>query len=65
MGREARRSRLARRWEPRHLRLRLLSTATQLVTTARRQYLRFAAHWPWTDLITDAIERLHALPNPE
>ncbi|GGN44785.1 hypothetical protein GCM10011578_096110 [Streptomyces fuscichromogenes] len=24
-----------------------------------------AAHWPWTDVITDALDRLHALPNPE
>ncbi|WP_405719940.1 IS1380 family transposase [Streptomyces sp. NBC_01537] len=53
-----------RRWEPRRLRLRLFSAAAQLVTTARRRHLRFAAHWPWTDLITNAIERLHALPNP-
>lgn len=49
----------ARLWEPR--RLRLLSTAAQLVTTGRR-YLRLAQHWPWTDVITDALDRLHALP---
>lgn len=53
-----------RRWEPRRLRLRLFSAAAQLVTTARRQHLRFARHWPWTDVITDAIARLEALPNP-
>ncbi|PZT73842.1 MULTISPECIES: IS1380 family transposase [unclassified Streptomyces] len=53
-----------RRWEPRRLRLRLFSAAAQLVTTARRRHLRFAGHWPWTDLITDAIARLEALPNP-
>lgn len=35
-----------RRWEPRRLRLRLFSAAAQLVTTTRRQYLRFANHWP-------------------
>ncbi|MFD9073299.1 IS1380 family transposase [Streptomyces lasiicapitis] len=54
----------ARRWEPRRLRLRLFSAAAQLVTTGRRRYLKFARHWPWTDVITDAIQRLDTLPNP-
>jgi hypothetical protein len=54
----------ARLWEPRRLRFRLFSTAAQLVTTGRRRYLRLAKHWPWTDVITDALDRLHALPNP-
>ncbi|WP_406272422.1 IS1380 family transposase [Streptomyces sp. NBC_00191] len=54
----------ARLWEPRRLRIRLFSAAAQLVTTARRRHLKFATHWPWTDVITDAIERLQALPNP-
>ncbi|WP_435848618.1 transposase [Streptomyces javensis] len=49
---------------PRRLRLRLLSAAAQLVTTARRRHLRFARHWPWTDVITEAIQRLAALSNP-
>ncbi|MFE1177533.1 IS1380 family transposase [Streptomyces sp. NPDC058773] len=53
-----------RRWEPRRLRLRLFSAAAQLVTTGRRRHLRFTHHWPWTDVITDAIRRLDALPNP-
>ncbi|MBM9623796.1 IS1380 family transposase [Streptomyces zhihengii] len=53
-----------RRWEPRRLRLRLFSAAAQLVTTARRRHLRFARHWPWTHMITDALARLEALPNP-
>ncbi|MDX2565304.1 IS1380 family transposase [Streptomyces sp. TX20-6-3] len=53
-----------RRWEPRRLRLRLFSAAAQLVTTARRRHLRFARHWPWTDVITAALARLEALPNP-
>ncbi|MBB1247346.1 transposase, partial [Streptomyces durbertensis] len=39
-----------RRWEPRSLRFRLLSAAAQIVTTARRRHLRFARHWPWTDV---------------
>ncbi len=53
-----------RRREPRRLRFLLLSAAAQIVTTARRRYLRFAGHWPWTDVITDALARLEALPNP-
>jgi hypothetical protein len=54
----------ARLWEPRRLRLRLFSTAAQLVTTGRRRILRLARHWPWTHLITDALARLDTLPNP-
>lgn len=27
-------------------------------------HIRFARHWPWTDVITEAIQRLAALPNP-
>lgn len=50
---------LARLSEPRRLRLRLFSTAAQLVTTGRR-YLRLARRWPWTDVITDALDRLQA-----
>lgn len=53
-----------RRWEPRRLRLRLFSAAAQLVATGRRRHLRFARHWPWADVITSAIQRLAALPNP-
>lgn len=53
-----------RLWEPRRLCLRLFSTAAQLVTTGRRRTLRLAHHWPWTRLITDALARLDALPNP-
>ncbi|WP_326809705.1 IS1380 family transposase [Streptomyces scopuliridis] len=53
-----------RRWEPKKLRLRLFSAAAQLVTTGRRHWLRFTARWPWTDIITHAIDRLHTLPNP-
>jgi hypothetical protein len=42
----------ARRWEPKRLRLRLFSAA------ARRTRLHFAAHWPFTDVITTALARL-------
>ena len=54
----------ARLWEPRRLRFRLFSAAGQLVTTGRRRILRLARHWPWTDEITAALERLALLPNP-
>ncbi|MCP3820230.1 transposase [Streptomyces sp. A3M-1-3] len=53
-----------RRWEPKRLRLRLLSAAAQLVHTGRRRWLRFTARWPWTEVITQAINRLQSLPNP-
>ncbi|MEV7346189.1 IS1380 family transposase [Streptomyces sp. NPDC093544] len=53
-----------RRWEPKRLRLRLFSTAAQLVNTGRRHWLRLPDRWPWTDVITQAIDRLQALPNP-
>lgn len=55
----------ARRWEPKKLRLRLFSAAAQVITKARRRHLRFPSSWPWTDLIIDAINRLHVLPNPD
>jgi hypothetical protein len=54
----------ARRWEPKRLRLRLFCAAAQLVTTGRARWLRLARTWPWTQLITDALTRLQALPNP-
>jgi hypothetical protein len=54
----------ARLWEPGRLRLRLFSTAAQRVTTGRRRYLRLAKHWPWTNVITEALDRLRALPPP-
>ncbi len=54
----------ARRWEVKKLRLRLFSAAAQLVNTGRRRWLRLPARWPWTAVISHAIARLHALPNP-
>ncbi|MFD9545708.1 IS1380 family transposase [Streptomyces sp. NPDC060022] len=54
----------ARLWEPRRLRLRLFTTAGQLVTTGRQRILRLARHWPWTSHITAALDRLALLPNP-
>jgi hypothetical protein len=37
----------ARRWEPKRLRLRLLSVAGRLVRSGRRLRLRLAERWPW------------------
>ncbi|MGW0077726.1 IS1380 family transposase [Streptomyces cellulosae] len=54
----------ARLFEPRRLQFRLFSAAAQLVTTGRRRILRLARHWPWTDEITGALERLALLPSP-
>jgi len=54
----------ARRWEPKRLRLGLFSCAGRIVKGGRRLRLRLARTWPWTDLITTAINRLQALPAP-
>jgi Transposase DDE domain group 1 len=51
----------ARRWEPKRLRLRLLSTAGRIVRGSRRLRLRLAASWPWAQEITTAITHLQAL----
>jgi hypothetical protein len=40
-----------RRWEPKRLRLRILSVAGQIVRGGRRQRLRLPRDWPWNDLI--------------
>jgi Transposase DDE domain group 1 len=53
----------ARRWEPKRLRLRLLSVAGRLARGGRRLRLRPAARWPWASEITAAITRLQALPS--
>ena len=47
----------ARRWEPKRLRLRLLSIPARLVRRARRTRLRLAAT-PWTGLARTAWQRL-------
>jgi hypothetical protein len=36
-----------RRWEPKRLRLRILSVAGLIVTTGRRRRLRLPRDWPW------------------
>ena len=51
---------IARFWEPKRLRLRLLHVAGRLVTTARRHWLRLPRGWPWRDLIISGHARLNA-----
>lgn len=41
----------ARRWEPKRLRLRILSVAGHIVRSGRRRRLRLPRHWPWNRLI--------------
>lgn len=52
---------IARFWEPKRLRLRILHVAGRLTTTGRRHWLRLPRGWPWSDLIISAHTRLHAL----
>ncbi len=40
----------ARRWEPKRLRLRLLSVAGRIIRSGRRHFLRLPRGWPWSDL---------------
>ena len=51
----------ARAWEPKRLRLRLLSVAGRLVRSGRRLRLRIAVSWPWASCFITAITRLQAL----
>jgi Transposase DDE domain group 1 len=41
----------ARRWEPKRLRLRLLTVAGRIIRSGRRRRLRLPRGWPWNDLI--------------
>jgi hypothetical protein len=54
----------ARRWEPKRLRLRLLSIAGRLTRSARRTVLQLPAHAPWAALLVDAVTTLRALAAP-
>ncbi len=54
----------ARRWEPKRLRLRLLSAAGKLTRTGRRTRLHLNSHGTWTQLLLGAIRSLQALPAP-
>lgn len=50
--------------EPGTLRFRFLAVPARLVTHARRKILRIPPHWPWATAITQAWDRIHALPIP-
>jgi hypothetical protein len=54
----------ARRWEPKRLRLRLLSIAGRLAATGRRTVLHLARPAPFTGLVLDGLRRLDALAAP-
>jgi DDE family transposase len=51
-------------YEPKRLRLRILTVAGRIVTTARRRILKIDPTWPWAEVITTAHARLCALPVP-
>jgi hypothetical protein len=51
----------ARIWEPKRLRLRLLTVAGRVITTGRRRILRLSGRWPWADLVIDGHTRLAAI----
>jgi hypothetical protein len=41
----------ARRWEPKRMRLRILTVAGRITHTSRRRHLRLPRGWPWAHLI--------------
>lgn len=49
--------------KPKALRYRLLHAAACLVCGGRRQTLKIAATWPWTNEITTAWQRIQAIPH--
>lgn len=51
----------ARSWEPKRLRLRLLSVAGRIITTGRRHILRLNKRWPWSELLATGQRNLAAL----
>ncbi len=54
----------ARRWEPKRLRLRLLSIAGRLARTGRRTTLHLSKRHRWSQLLLDGHTRLRTLPAP-
>ncbi|BDB61754.1 IS1380 family transposase [Rhodococcus sp. RDE2] len=54
----------ARRWEPKRVRLRLLSIAGRIARHARKVRLRLAASAPDVEVIMAGLSRLTALPAP-
>ncbi len=54
----------ARRWEPKRLRLRLLSIPARHARTGRRRLLHLAPTAPFTELALHALDRLQELTVP-
>ncbi|MEJ5946912.1 IS1380 family transposase [Pseudokineococcus basanitobsidens] len=54
----------ARRWEPKRLRLRLLSVAGKVTRTGRATTVHLAATAPWVQILLDALTRLRRLHGP-
>jgi hypothetical protein len=54
----------ARRWEPKRLRLRLLSAAGRLAVSGRRTVLHLSRTGRWSNLLVVAIHRLRVLAAP-
>jgi hypothetical protein len=52
----------ARRWEPKRLRLRLITCPAELVRAARRTIVRYNQRHPWAATLAAALARLRALP---
>jgi hypothetical protein len=52
------------RAEPKTLRYRVLNAAARLVRGGRRRRWKIAANWPWAEAITQAWQRITALPDP-
>ena len=48
--------------EPKRLRQRLLHLAAKLVRHGRRTQLKLDRHWPWSDALAAAFQRLRAIP---
>jgi hypothetical protein len=54
----------ARRWEPKRLRLRLLSAAGRLATSGRRVVMHLSRTGRWSELLLSILSQLRALPDP-
>jgi hypothetical protein len=52
----------SRRWEPKRLRLRLLTIAGTLARRSRQTWLRLSRTAPWTPLLLAALKQLDAIP---
>jgi len=51
-------------YEPKRLRLRILTVAGRIVRSARRRVLHIDPAWPWAEAITTGHARLCTLPAP-